>query len=239
MSQLQMPLERLQQQFGAQTGQFTQSLAPQTDWTGQSSLLPLRRPTDGIFQRQGYPQNQMGANAGNFMLGTFPTYGPIGQLIQQLMALLQQVLGTLGGISQGQPPENFYTDATASSTGDPHLAFNGTQANGQAQNAHFDSMSSHNDLVDSDSFAGGYQVATQVMTPNANGVTSNQSATVTTNYGATQVSLDRTGTASITENGQALAIAAGQTLDLGNGETVTKNNDGSLSVINVNGRAAQ
>ncbi|MFN2527630.1 MAG: hypothetical protein ABR584_02825 [Candidatus Baltobacteraceae bacterium] len=170
------------------------------------------------------------------MLGNMPTYGPIGQLIQQLMGLLQQLLGTAGGISQGPPPENFYNDATASSTGDPHLAFGGTRANGQAQNAHFDSMSSHNDLVDSDSFAGGYQVSTQVTTPNANGVTSNQSATVTTNYGATQVSLDRSANASITENGQAVSISAGQTLDLGNGETVTKNNDGSLSVIGVNGQ---
>lgn len=236
MSQLHMPLERLQQQFGAQSGQFTQPFAPTTDWTGQSSLLPLRRPADGIFHRQRYPQNQIGGNIGNFMLGHMPTYGPVAQLIQQLMALLQQLMGTIGGSSQGRPPENFYNDATASSTGDPHLAFNGTQENGQTQNAHFDSMCSHNDLVDSDSFAGGYQVSTQVTTPNANGVTSNQSASVTTNYGTTKVCLDRAGNASITENGQGISIAAGQTLDLGNGQTVTKNNDGSLAVINVNGQ---
>ena len=233
MNQLNSPLERFQQQFSAQAGQITQNFAPPGEWNGaQGMLLPLRRPGDGIFFSPVAPPNQIGGRIANYMLSNMPQFGPLGGLIQQLMSLMQQLAGMLSGGGSQAP---LYNDATASSTGDPHLAFNGTLANGQTQNSHFDSMVSHGDFLDSDSFAGGYQVSTQVTAPNPSGVTTNQSATITSNYGATQVSLDRSGNASTTEKGQAVTIAAGQTLDLGNGETVTKNNDGSLSVINVNG----
>jgi hypothetical protein len=237
MSQLNVPLERPQQQFGAASPLIAQTFNPAPDWgSSAAGLLPMRRPADGILFSPVAPQNQIGGQITNALLSNMPQMGPLGPLLQQLYAMVQQLLGALGaGANQS---ENAYADATASSTGDPHLAFNGTQATGQTQSARFDSMVGHSDLLDSDSFAGGYQVSTQVTAPNANGVTTNQCATISTDCGGTRVCLDRTGAASITENGQAVAIASGQTLDLGNGETVTKNTDGSLSVINVNGQGA-
>lgn len=236
MSQLNMPLERPQQQFGAAAPLIAPNFSPTIGWTANDGLLPMRRPEDGILFSPVAPQNRIGTQITNAFLSNMPQMGPLGPLLQQLLGMLQQLLGAFG--AGGAQPQNAYADATASSTGDPHLAFDGTQVNGQTKSARFDSMVSHNDLLDSDSFAGGYQISTQVTAPSATGVTSNQSATIATNFGGTQVSLDRSGNASITENGQAVAIASGQTLDLGNGETVTKNADGSLSVINVNGMGA-
>ena len=51
---------------------------------------------------------------------------------------------------------------------------------GQTQKGSWDNMRSHADLLDSNSFAGGYRVATQVSQPNAQGVTMNQSASIAT-----------------------------------------------------------
>lgn len=157
-------------------------------------------------------------------------YSMITAMFGQIMQMLQSLMQMLGGGGQGQ-----YANATLSSTGDPHLAFNGTDANGNATTAHYDSMTGHSDLFDSDSFSGGYRVSTQTTTPNSQGITMNKSATITSNYGQTQVGLDNAGNATISQNGLNIGITAGQTIDLGNGETVTKNTDGSLSVINSNG----
>lgn len=195
--------------------------------------FPLRRPSDAIAAcplPAGFLKETAGISAGaQNVLGGFPGFGQIAQLIQQLIAALQQLFGNQ------QPSEPAYTDATASSTGDPHLAFNGTQTNGIANAQRYDSMSSHADLLDSDSFDGGFQISTTVTQPAANGTTMNKSATITANNGQTVITMENTGTATITASGQQLSIDPGQTLDLGNGETVTKNQDGSLTVINVNG----
>ena len=167
-----------------------------------------------------------------------------GGIIQQLLSIISQLLQTLGmgGGLFGQPGQpgftgdQYFQNATASSTGDPHLAFNGTTMSGQNDQQHFDSMIGHNDLLDSDSFNGEYQVSTTVTQPAANGVTYNQSATITTNYGGTQVCLDNAGNASIVQNGRTMTLANGQTVDLGNGETVTRNADGSVAVSDCNGQ---
>lgn len=96
-------------------------------------------------------------------------------------------------------------------------------------------MTDHSDLINSDSFDGGYSVSTKATQAGANGVTFNQSATVPTQNGNTAVTLDRSGNVSITSDGQMRSIAAGQTLDLGGGESVTQNADGSLTVSDDNG----
>ncbi|GAC1393164.1 MAG: hypothetical protein NVSMB31_12260 [Vulcanimicrobiaceae bacterium] len=238
-----MNLQGPQQQFGAFSTPGAQSGLAAPDWLQREggNGMPLRRPGDGITFCPLPPGYGNGGSLGGFpggMLTGFPGAGQIGALINQIMGLLQSLLQTLGG-GQGtvpQAPESFYNDATASSTGDPHLAFDGTQGNGNRQSARFDSMVGHTDLVDSDSFNGGYLVSTQVTTPNASGVTLNKSATLTTNYGQTQITLDNSGNTSITSNGQVIPITSGQTLDLGGGQTVTKNNDGSLSMVNTNGQ---
>lgn len=162
--------------------------------------------------------------------------GPAG-LIQQLLAIIQQLLSMLGlgsGLSFPNGAQTYFQNADASSTGDPHLAFNGTDLSGNAQHAHFDSMSGHADLLDSDSFAGGYGIATLTTQPGANGVTYNERATVSSDYGRTQVSLDKGGDAYVLQNGRRFSVDPGRSYDLGNGESVTRRADGSLEVRDRN-----
>jgi hypothetical protein len=164
-----------------------------------------------------------------------PTAGAGGganALLSQIMNLLQQLLSAIGG--QGNTAQPLFSSAQASSTGDPHLAFNGTTGAG-TQQSRFDSMDDHPDLLDSNSFRGGFQIGTSVTAPGANGVTWNRRAAVSTNFGDTQVSLDNQGKALVVRNGKSMSLAAGQSMPLGHGETVTRNADGSLVISNENG----
>lgn len=206
---------------------------------GASHAAMLRSP-DSIRrltpQTMNYGQNFLPTGIG----------GGMNTIIQQLLNIIQQLLsalglGGLGGLGGGntwsgpQGPENYFQNASGASVGDPHLSFNGTSSTGGNQSSHFDSMTGHGDLLDSDSFAGGYQISTSVTQPGANGVTYNQQATITTNFGGTQVSLDKNGSATLTQNGQMLSLADGQSYDLGNGETVARNADGAVVVTDGNG----
>ncbi|HTW85390.1 MAG TPA: hypothetical protein VMD91_15065 [Candidatus Sulfotelmatobacter sp.] len=128
-----------------------------------------------------------------------------------------------------------FSEVTISSTGDPHLAETGTLVGGQAVNQRYDSMSAQPDLVSSN-LAGGYRVSTTVTTPNAHGVTWNQTASVSADHGRDLVTMDDDGSFTVSEEGRALALQRGQTLTLGGGETVTENTDGSLVVNAANGR---
>jgi hypothetical protein len=183
-------------------------------------------------------------------------FGPLMGMLQQLMQMLQSLMGygcnaPYGSSSCppygnfGAPPygnggcppygnescppygnERFFQNASGASDGDPHLSFN---------NARWNNMSSQPDLLNSDSFAGGFRISTQVTPPNANGVTWNQSATVALNNGTTTISMNDNGQASITSYGQSLSISRGQTLQLGNGDSVTYEENGSLRVSAQNG----
>ena len=154
--------------------------------------------------------------------------GGLNSILSQIMNLLQQLMSALG--SSAQP---FFNSAQGSSQGDPHLAFDGTTGNG-AQQARFDSMDDHPDLLDSNSFRGGFRIGTAVTQPDANGVTWNRRAAVTTNFGATQVSLDNHGDARVTRNGKSTTLAAGQSLQLGPHESVVRNADGSVVISDRN-----
>jgi hypothetical protein len=61
-------------------------------------------------------------------------------LVSQLLGIIQQLVASLGFGSQPTGPQTFFASATASSTGDPHLALDGTDADGNAHHAHSDSM---------------------------------------------------------------------------------------------------
>jgi hypothetical protein len=156
-------------------------------------------------------------------------FGPLMGMLQQLMAMLQSLMGYGGcgspygnnGSCAPYGKERFFQNPSGSSQGDPHLSFNGSR---------WTSMASQPDLLDSRSFAGGYQISTQASQPNAKGVSWNQSVTVSLNDGATKVTLDHEGQASISSYGQSIAIARGQTLNLGDGESVTYEQNGSLRV---------
>ncbi len=162
--------------------------------------------------------------------------GGVNALLSQIMNLLQQLLSAIGG--QGNTAQPFFSSAQGSSTGDPHLAFDGTTAAG-TQQSRFDSMNDQPDLLDSDSFRGGFQIGTSVTPPGANGVTWNRQAAVTTGFGRTQVSLDNQGHAQVLRNGKSLSLAAGQSMQLGRGETVSRNADGSLVISDDNGSGGQ
>lgn len=168
----------------------------------------------------------------------------LGPLLRSLGSLLRQLSQTLGG-SDGSgggsagancasSPQHYFENANGSSTGDPHLAFSGG-----GTDAHWDSMDAHPDLLDSNSFGGGFRISTQTTVPNANGVTFNRSAGVATHDGNTRVTLDNAGHASVEQNGRTFAIANGQSYDLGGGERVSRGADGALSIDEHNGRGGE
>ncbi len=182
---------------------------------------------------------------------------PLGQLVSLFANMLQALMSALGGATNGTgsnanpqaqiaSSQTFVQNATVSSMGDPHLSASGTTANGTALAAKYDSMTGHRDLVDSDSFAGGYRVSTQTTTPDANGITYNQSATVRT--GDASVTVDNAGNVTVKTaspfagryaspdgpTSQSTTLASGQSLTLDSGATVTKNADGSVTMTDAN-----
>lgn len=157
-------------------------------------------------------------------------YGTLMGMMQQLMQMMQQLMGYGGGNSMPYGNEQYFQNASGGSNGDPHLSFNGNT---------WTNMSSHPDLLNSNSIPGGFQISTQVTQPNANGVTYNQSATVSLNGGATTIAMNNNGQPTITSYGQSISVADGQTIQLGNDESVTRNQNGSLTVNASNGYGGQ
>jgi hypothetical protein len=218
---------------------------------GPATLAPLEAAADGVLSpAQNALSQPLGTEdgisrfvppgIGNAMLQNpmqTALFGPLSGLLQQLMQMLQSMMGYEGyggcngyggyaGGCNGYGNEQYFSNASGSSTGDPHLSFNGS---------HWNSMSSQPDLLDSDSIPGGYQVSTQVTAPNAKGVTWNQSATVALDDGNVAVSMNNEGQATVRSGDRLIPIAAGQTLNLGNGASVICNGNGSLSVLAQNG----
>ena len=179
-------------------------------------------------------------------------FGSLMGMLQQLMQVLQSMMGYGCNAPYGpsnsppygsgncppygpanSPPygnERFFQNATGASDGDPHLSFNG---------ARWDNMTSQPDLLNSNSFAGGFRISTQATPPNGKGIAWNQSATVSLNDGATKIGMNNDGQATVTNNGQSVAIQKGQTLQLGNGESVTYEENGSLRVSAQNGNGGR
>ena len=170
--------------------------------------------------------------------GAFGGTGPLGgitNLLMQLVGMLGSLLGmgNFGNSGAGNPgggtgAENYFSNATGSSTGDPHLAFSGTSSAGTLAGT-WNSMSAHSDLLDSDSIPGGFSISTTPTNPNAAGITYNASASITTNGGGTAVTYNSDGTASLTQNGVTSAIPNGQNVTLP-GESIVWNANGSLQV---------
>jgi hypothetical protein len=168
-------------------------------------------------------------------------FGLIASMFGEIQQYLAQSLGFVqpsGSVPQSgiapTEPQASYQSADANSVGDPHESFDATTAKGLTVNGTWDDMQSHRDLLDSDSFSGGYRVATQATQPNQKGVTLNGSATVCTNGGNTTVTLDGGGAATATSYGRDATLQKGQTLALGGGETVTRNGDNSLTIHDAN-----
>ena len=209
-------------------------------------------PSDAIG-RSWWSCGTANANAGAPLGGLFGSgggsNGTLFGLVSGLVTMLQQLVGSLlnqstapnGGGWRGpleNGPQQQFQNVDVSSTGDPHIAETGTQTGPGGQHAvdvRWDSMTSHDDLVHSNQIEGGYRVSTAVTQPAANGITSNQSATVHTNFDQDSVTMNRDGSFSIFDNGQAVQLGKGESAELSGGESVTVNQDGSLNVSASNG----
>ena len=151
--------------------------------------------------------------------------------LQSVLASIEQKFGLAPGSGQSAAlAQTYFTDATADSVGDPHETFAGTPTSGPSVAAKWDSMNSHADLLDSDSFGGGYQVSTTVTSPNGKGVTTNAQAQVALDGGATKITMNADGSYSVFEHGLDTSLEQGRAQSLGDGESVTLNADNSLSV---------
>jgi hypothetical protein len=135
-------------------------------------------------------------------------------------------------------PQKKFSKVTASSNGDPHETLAGTSTTNGKVDEHWNSMASHSDLLDSDSFGGGYDVSTEAGTPSAKGITTNDKATITTDNGQTSVTMSKDGSYNVTSGGRTVTLKQGQATQLGNGETVTLNADKSLTLAEKNGNGA-
>jgi len=175
--------------------------------------------------------------------GLTAIFAMFSNFVQALFAQIVQYMQQLGGSApQGAdgengrppPPQRWFSDVQADSIGDPHDSVAGTATGGAAISEHWDDQQSHRDLLTSDSFPGGYRVATRVTPASANGVTMNASASVVTDRGQTAVSYRSDGTFDVRSHGAEVGLIAGQPADLGNGETVTLNADGSLQIAMAN-----
>lgn len=215
---------------------------------GQTSYLNGSVPAsgDGVapgpWSNPGFSTpNMPGVGTGGAATGSTNGGGFIG-LINNLIAQLGTMIAQMGGIpgtgsSSGTPTQNV-ANATFQSWGDPHLSETGTLNSGTGTttvNTHFDSMTGHADLLDSAAFAGGYQLSTSVTSPNAAGVTHNQSATIQLNGGRDSVTMNEDGTYSVATDGTPLSLTAGQPVQLSGGASVTLGTNGSLDVSVHNG----
>jgi hypothetical protein len=209
---------------------------------------PAISPGDGVTPQWWGPMTNNPGLMGGRWIGFPGANGGILSIVQSLMGMLQQLLAALmngngstsaGNPSSGYDPDQAFKDVDISSTGDPHIAETGTAwgPNGTTNvDKRYDSMTSHDDLVDSRDVADGYRVSTTVTQPGANGVTYNQSASVHTDRDSDQITMNKDGSFSITDHGGTVGLIKGQTVMLSGSETVTENQDGSLTVNAANER---
>ncbi len=214
---------------------------PQTDasLTGLPEQSAAASSPDAITQMRQMAPTWMLQNGNGAAPASGGAQGGLGSIVSQLLNMISELLSMLGlsGTAAGDAavaPDQYFSNAAGSSVGDPHLAFDGTTPSGQTDTNQFTSQSPQPDLLNSNSFAGGYQVSTQLTQPDGNGNAYNRSAEVRTDGGATRVALRNDGTASVSEDGRRIALQDGQTLNLGNGETVSRANDGAVTITDAN-----
>lgn len=163
--------------------------------------------------------------------------GGIGTILAQLASRVQAYIGKLGSALLGTPPASgatTFANVSLGSTGDPHLSVTGSKQNADGTTAnvdsHFDSMTSHPNLFSTRDFGDGFNVATTVTQPSANGVTQNASATASMDGGNESVTLTNGGAVSIVDHGEAIALSAGGSVTLMGGQRVSEAANGSVSI---------
>lgn len=181
----------------------------------------------------GYANPQTNADDAQFM-------AIVSQLLGAVSSILTRLGTFLGGAQASKDPgvgaQAHFANATASSTGDPHEAFHATTGTGRAVDGAWDSMTSHGDLLSSDSFEGGYRIASVATQPNERGVTMNARVSVATDAGDTSVAMNADGSYDVASHGHDIALQTGIATHVAAGETVTKNADGSLTIDDRNAR---
>ncbi len=228
---------------------FDTSLGGEDGYAGPAGGLLRAQPPDGVGRPWWASGTGPGSGNGNNPFGGLfgaanGSNGAIAGILTGLVCLLQQLVGSFlnQNQSQAQPPnrscaaddpQRRFEDVDVSSTGDPHLAAIGTRegpGGERAVDAHWDSMTSQDDLVHSTQIDGGYRVSTAVTQPGANGVTFNQSATVRANFDQDAVTMNRDGSFAIFDNGDEVRLGKGESATLSGGEMVSENQDGSLLI---------
>ncbi|MBD5654545.1 MAG: hypothetical protein IAI50_05115 [Candidatus Eremiobacteraeota bacterium] len=141
---------------------------------GSAPGFPPSVRTDNIeaMPYQASAQDSYGPEPGD---GYDQNTGGFGGVYNQLLGSISNLFSNLGSMfgyasnsgtsATGQAPtrsggqgQKFFTTASASSVGDPHESFNGTTAAGTSIDQKWNSMISHPNLLDSNSFDGGYRV---------------------------------------------------------------------------------
>lgn len=230
--------------FGFGTGDSSLAAALTPNYAQRNDAIsldaPWRLPSRGSsFESQpdangGYTNPQTNGDQSQFM-------AIVSQLLGAVSSLFAQLGSMFGAPShEGSPnassPEQNFANATAGSVGDPHESFHGTTGSGSSVDGTWDSMTSHDNLLSSNSFHGGYRVSTAVTQPNANGVTLNDRVSVATDGGNTNVSMNKDGSYDVSSYGQKIELQTGTAVPVSDHETATKNGDGSLTIDDRNER---
>lgn len=166
--------------------------------------------------------------------------GILTALLNQMTNIFAQLASLLRTSNGGQAPwngtggEQAFANASASSTGDPHETFDATSSTGERVGGKWDSMTSHQNLLSSDSFEGGYRVSNTVTAPNANGVTLNAHVGVATDGGQTSLGMNADGSYDVSSFGRRVDLVRGQAVRLNKDESVTLNADRSLTIVENN-----
>jgi hypothetical protein len=224
-------------EFGsAANGSFVPQAAGSRDSIGPIAQPLTLPPQDGATSAWSGGWGNAGSGSDSGLAGFNAVMNGFVNALQNVLSSLGQQFGLTSSTSPSATrAQTFYSNATANSTGDPHDAFDGKPASGSNVNQAWDSMDSHADLLNSDSFNGAYQVSTTVTSPNEKGVTMNAQAQVALDGGATDITMNEDGSYSVSSNGLNVALEQGQAESLGNGESVTLNADSSLTVSARNG----
>lgn len=197
---------------------------------------PVRMP---IFPRQPLP-SPVGYDGGGGLQngGSFAGLSAmiealvdrLSSIFETLASLLGSALGNVTGAPPGAAGQQLFARATASSTGDPHEAFHGATPDGIHVDGTWDSMSSHADLLSSDSVAGGYRISNAVTQPRANGVTLNARVDVATDDGRTNVGMNADGSYDVSQFGRRVDLVEGRAVRIDEHESVTLNADRSITI---------
>lgn len=167
-----------------------------------------------------------------------PAFGDLMNGFMNAISNLFSQLATMFNLSSGSSTQQqtHFQNASAGSVGDPHESFDGTTGTGAKVGGKWDDMQSHENLLRSDSFDGGYHVSTNATPPDARGATLNDRASVTTDGGHTSVLVNKDGSYDVSSFGREVALRTGEAVHVSAGETVTLNADRSLTVDDRNGR---